>query len=177
MKIRVDNGKYTFVKSFETGTIQILRHGEPWHEQGDAFNALVSLMAELDAARVVLDAARLLSDDAPIEIKRALERHRALVDDREVPSAWAAPGADDQVAAQVSASSAQRIYTVAEVAEIVAKVRQEAPWGLTREDVDDLGWALAFAIRDGATASEAHEAHCRALLDRLRRACAAETPK
>jgi hypothetical protein len=39
----------------------------------------------------VLDAARLLGDDAPIEIKRALARHCALVDDRELPSGWAAP--------------------------------------------------------------------------------------
>lgn len=89
MKVRVSNGKYTFVR--EMATIQILRGGEPWHEQRDAFNAIASLMAELDAARVVLDAARLLKDDAPIEIKQALAKHRALVDDRELPSEWAAP--------------------------------------------------------------------------------------
>lgn len=89
MRMRVDSGKYTFVKVFETTTIEILRHGEPWHAQGDAFNAIASLMYELDAARVVLEAARRLGDDAPLEIRKAIERHRALVDDREKPSEWA----------------------------------------------------------------------------------------
>lgn len=87
MKVCVSSGKYTFVR--EMATIQILRGGEPWHEQRDAFNAIASMMAELDAARVVIDAARKLGDDAPIEIKIALEKHRALVDDRELPSEWA----------------------------------------------------------------------------------------
>lgn len=91
MRVRVDNGKYTFVKSSETTTIQVLRHGEPWHEQADAFNAITSIMAELDAARVVIAAARQLGDGAPIEIRQALEKHRALVDDQEQPSAWATP--------------------------------------------------------------------------------------
>lgn len=40
----------------------------------------------------------------------------------------------------------QRLYTIEEVAEIVAKVRQEAPWGLKSEDVADLANALDFAI-------------------------------
>ena len=88
MKVRVDNGKYTFEKVFKTGVIRILRHGEPWHEQSDAGNALASVMAELDAARVVLDAARALGEAAPIKIQRALKQHRALVDDREPPSEW-----------------------------------------------------------------------------------------
>jgi hypothetical protein len=90
MHVRVSSGKYTFVRVFKTTRIEILRGGETWHEQGEAFNAIASMMAELDAARVVLDAARLLGEDAPIEIKRALERHRALVDDCELPSEWAA---------------------------------------------------------------------------------------
>ena len=93
--VRVDNGKYTFVKVFETTTIEILRHGEPWHAQGDAFNAIMSLMTELDAARVVIDGARRaaarLGDDVPIEIKDALEKHCGLVDDHEMPSVWAVP--------------------------------------------------------------------------------------
>jgi hypothetical protein len=91
MKIRVDNGKYTFVKIFETTSIQILRHGEPWHEQQDAFNAIVSLMAELDAARYVIAVARQLGAGAPVEIKRALDKHEGLVDDQELPSDWTAP--------------------------------------------------------------------------------------
>lgn len=90
-RVRVDNGKYTFMKVFETTSIKILRHSEPWYEQQDAFNAIVSLMAELDAARVVLDAARKLGDAAPIEIKNALTTHRALVDDQELPTTWATP--------------------------------------------------------------------------------------
>lgn len=89
MKIHVDNGKYTFSIARPGIAIEIRRHGESWHRQEDAYNALHSIMAELDAARVVLQAARDLGDGAPAEIKRALERHRALVDDREAPSEWA----------------------------------------------------------------------------------------
>jgi hypothetical protein len=87
--VRVDNGKYEFRK---VGlVIEVFRGGKPWLTLHDGFNALMGMMCELDAARVVLDAARLLGDDAPREIKKALERHRGLVDDRELPSAWAAP--------------------------------------------------------------------------------------
>lgn len=97
--VRVDNGKYTFVKIFETTSIQIHRHGQPWHEQQDAFNAIVSLMVELDAARIVVDGARRaaarLGDNAPVEIKDALVKHRSLVDDHEPPTMWAAVKLDD----------------------------------------------------------------------------------
>lgn len=88
MKINVDSGKYTFVKNGPV--IEILRYGEPWHEQETAFNALVSIMSELDAARVVLQAARSLGDDAPVEIKDAMRHHRSLVGDYQNPSDWAA---------------------------------------------------------------------------------------
>lgn len=89
--VRVDGGKYTFVNRL--GEIQILRHGEPWHEQTAAGNALASIMAELDAARVVVAAARALEADglesAPIRyLNEALARHDALVGDREPPSDW-----------------------------------------------------------------------------------------
>jgi hypothetical protein len=84
--VRVDNGKYAFRKAGLA--IEVDRHGKPWITFHDGTNALSSVMSELDAARVVLEAARKLGDDAPIEIKRALEKHRALVDDREQPSAW-----------------------------------------------------------------------------------------
>lgn len=87
MKIRTDNGKYTFVK--QGITIEILRHGEPW-TCAEPFNAIASLMAELDAARVVLEVARLLGDEAPAPLRLALQRHAALVDDREPPSEWSA---------------------------------------------------------------------------------------
>lgn len=93
MRVRVSNGKYTFVH--DPLRVEILRYGEPWHMQQEAANALHSIMAELDAARVVLAAARDLGDDAPVEIKDALARHRALVDDRERPSAWSSPWAQD----------------------------------------------------------------------------------
>jgi len=45
----------------------------------------------------------------------------------------------------------QRLHTRAEVAEIVAKARQEAPWGLTRDDVDALVDGLDYAILGRAT--------------------------
>lgn len=103
--IRVANGKYTFVLDGMTSTFSILRHGEPWHgPQGAAVNAIMSMMAELDAARVVVQAARdlanhmermLVSDlqkltdgDAFVGITRAVATHDRLVDDREPPSAW-----------------------------------------------------------------------------------------
>lgn len=88
--VRVDNGKYTFVQNdADPWVIKIQRHGEDWHRQEEASNALSTMMAELDAARVVIAAARALGGDAPREILKALERHCALVSDREKPSAWA----------------------------------------------------------------------------------------
>jgi hypothetical protein len=86
MRIRVASGKYTFA---QVGTfIDITRYGEPWHKQEGAFNAITSMMYELDAARVVLEVTRSMGDDAPIEIKRALAQHDSLVSDREPPSEW-----------------------------------------------------------------------------------------
>jgi hypothetical protein len=85
-RINVENGKYTFVKHDQF--IEILRHGEQWHKQSFAYAALVGIMAELDAARVVLRAARELGDDTPSEIKNALDQHGKLIGDRELPSKW-----------------------------------------------------------------------------------------
>jgi len=90
--VRVDSGKYTFVRSL--GGIRILRHGEPWHEQTEAGNALSSIMAELDAARVVVAAVRTAIAMGLVKsagIDAALAKHAALVDDREPPSEWACP--------------------------------------------------------------------------------------
>lgn len=86
--VRVSRGKYTFIK--RSLSIVILRHGEPWHEQQDAFNALASIMAELDAARAVIAAARTLykNGDASQDLIDALAAHTALVDDSEPPSEW-----------------------------------------------------------------------------------------
>ena len=83
--------KYTFIK--RNSAIAIDRHGEPWHEQEGAYNALASIMAELDAARVVLAAARSLEKQgaAPQSLINALRLHEQLVDDSEHPSEWAAP--------------------------------------------------------------------------------------
>lgn len=95
-EVRVDGGKYTFVRTVGGG-IEILRHGEPWHEQTEAANALMSIMAELDAARVVLGVAReslepMATDQEVYEfvqrVRRALNKHAALVNDIEPPSAW-----------------------------------------------------------------------------------------
>lgn len=66
----------------------------------------------------------------------------------------------------------QRLYTVAEVAEIVAKVRQEAPWGLTREDVVELVGVLKFAIYGEERPSGAVELRRKILHDRLVRVVA-----
>lgn len=94
--VRVDSGKYTFVNRL--GSIAILRHNEPWHEQDEAGNALASIMAELDAARVVLAAVREAVKDGRVamgglrvaqELNAALAKHEALVSDAEPPSDWA----------------------------------------------------------------------------------------
>ena len=103
--VKVYDGKYTFVNRL--GTIEILRYGKPWHEQTMAGNALSSLMAELDAARVVVQAARVLGDrmermpiaelqllakyEEFVGITRALALHGRLCDDREPPSEWCLP--------------------------------------------------------------------------------------
>lgn len=86
-RVRVDSGKYTFVIPSGGLRVEILRHGEPWHDQEQAFNALHSIMCELDAARVVIAAAREFPGDGAT-ILRALRQHDALVSDREPPGAW-----------------------------------------------------------------------------------------
>lgn len=90
--VRVENGKFSFVR--QRLTIDVLRNGESWiNFQGGGTPAIMSLMAELDAARVVLEAVRKLARESgvPVELKLALERHLALVDDLEPPSEWTKP--------------------------------------------------------------------------------------
>jgi hypothetical protein len=89
--VRVSSGKYTFVVE-ATPAISILRYGEPWHRQQDAFNAMHSIMCELDAARVVLDAVRQSYErgELPMSLCDALHKHEALVSDNEKPSMWTA---------------------------------------------------------------------------------------
>lgn len=104
-RVGVCGGKYTFVIPSGDYRVSILRYGELWYgPQAEASNALRSIMAELDAARVVLQAARALCDafeklpidaaqalamcgDAPVALVRALALHGRLVDDCEPPSA------------------------------------------------------------------------------------------
>lgn len=98
MKVSVSNGKYTF-EGLDLVRIDVSRHGEPWVADVRPLNAIHSMMCELDAARVVLAAVRdilkpgaELGETTPRErLEAALARHRALVDDIEQPSAWAAP--------------------------------------------------------------------------------------
>lgn len=102
-RIKVDNGKYEFIQR-GGWKLDVLRHGEPWVEDLDASKAIGSMMAELDAARVVLAAARALAkffETMPMELAqmlakpeepallvRALNKHAALADDQEPPSLW-----------------------------------------------------------------------------------------
>lgn len=88
-RVNVEGGKYTFVSDVRDVNVVILRHGKPWHEQSAAGNALRSIMAELDAARVVMKAAR--EFDSLTNLKCALALHDRLVDDRDPPSTWAQP--------------------------------------------------------------------------------------
>lgn len=98
-RVSVENGKYTMVENLGY-KIDILRYGEPWITDITGSKALGTMMSELDAARVVLQAARnwrtAMSGpmheqaDADQALCAALELHDQLVDDREPPSAWAA---------------------------------------------------------------------------------------
>lgn len=102
--VSVDGGKYKFIARLGY-VIDVDRHGEAWVTGLDAPKAVASLMSELDAARVVLAAARTLCDafeklpmaastalascgDAPVGLVRAVALHGRLCDDREPPSAW-----------------------------------------------------------------------------------------
>jgi hypothetical protein len=98
-KVSVSSGKYTFVQPKDDYKIHILRYGESWVQDLDGSNALFSLMAELDAARVVLEAARKWNQSFSIDAKPrtvqsdnelmdALAKHDRLVDDHQPPSDW-----------------------------------------------------------------------------------------
>ncbi|HEU4726486.1 MAG TPA: hypothetical protein VFT22_01295 [Kofleriaceae bacterium] len=89
----VDSGKYTFIRR-EDGTIDVLRHGEPWLQRCMPQGGIQSLMFELDAARVVVQAAREAVDAPTLRrkefLQHALAHHDRLVDDRTPPSEWCA---------------------------------------------------------------------------------------
>jgi len=94
-RVKVDNGKYTFVAAHDGSGVSILRHDKPWHgPQNAASNALIAIMCELDAARVVVAQARqtlLYATEglAPSQgLRQAIDRHDRLVGDDEPPSEW-----------------------------------------------------------------------------------------
>lgn len=95
MKIRVDNGKYTFQTASNGYGIDVLRCDEGWASDLPCPKAIHSMMYELDAARVVLAAVRELADSAVgirpccAPLLDALDKHDRLVGDREPPSEWA----------------------------------------------------------------------------------------
>lgn len=107
-RVKVDNGKYEFIQrgGFK---VDILRHRKPWVEDITASKAIGSMMAELDAARVVLEAARDFVFIAQVNgrggevlaLVRALAAHDACVGDRQPkPTEWArsyclCPGGDE----------------------------------------------------------------------------------
>lgn len=114
MNIKVNSGKYTFCTD---GAMQIVdiwrgagRAGSAWVTLHDGFNAIHAMMCELDAARVVVAAARsialgndaaTLPRDMPPALARALELHDALVSDRTPPSDWAqTPLLSDEIGAE-----------------------------------------------------------------------------
>ena len=100
MKINVDNEKYTFVNRDGGFEVDVLRHGQPWMTDIECPKAISTMMAELDAARVVIQAVREhleiyghgRDEDSKIMVKElalAMKLHGQLVDDREAPSEWA----------------------------------------------------------------------------------------
>lgn len=103
--VSVDGNKYTFIIPKNDYKFRILRYGDEWHGPiGEASNAIHSMMCELDAARVVLQAARKLASvferlpldltrklaeyDEPVGIIRALGQHDRLVGEGSPPSEW-----------------------------------------------------------------------------------------
>lgn len=94
MKINVDDGKYTFQTAEDGCGVDVLRYGKPWIESATGSNAIHAMMYELDAARLVVQAARQIVDpegdiaDVVEFLRAALKRHSRLVDDRELPSEW-----------------------------------------------------------------------------------------
>lgn len=106
--IAVDSGKYKFVQRGGF-TIDILRHGQPWIEDITGSKAIGSMMYEIDAARVVLEAARQVvavetangRGDSVKALVRALATHDACVGpEQPSPTEWArsyclCPGGDE----------------------------------------------------------------------------------
>lgn len=87
-RVRVDNGKYEFVMR-DGNDFDIIAY-DPSAPARDAVHAM---MCDLDAARVVVQAARKCVEadfppSLPAGLAAALALHDRLTDDREPPSAW-----------------------------------------------------------------------------------------
>lgn len=170
-RVSVDNGKYTFVVPADDYRVSILRYGEPWHgPQSEASNALHTIMYELDAARVVVQAARATVEAVrarrasgeefdpryfPLALADALAIHDRLTSDREPPSAWA-----------TVEQSAKQWLPNATAAERTQSAFMAMPMAATLADLDYL-----HARIDGSTISaqdavsvESLYAECRARL-------------
>lgn len=97
--VRVDGGKYEFIHRVPRATwVAVYHYGSPISPGSDEHgNAIASMMAELDAARVVVAAVRANiqklegKDVYPAWAVDALALHDRLCDDREPPSEWAQP--------------------------------------------------------------------------------------
>lgn len=98
-RVSVDGGKYTFVIPENDYKFRILRHGEEQYGPiGEASKAVHSMMCELDAARVVLQAVKdgltygkYDSGNAlkfVMKMEKSIERHNALVGESMPPSEW-----------------------------------------------------------------------------------------
>lgn len=103
MKIKVHNGKYEFDAS--EWRLRVRRYGDDWMPDMPGKNAVISMMQELDAARLVVQAVRKLSDrmetlpiavvnwiakhDEFVGLTRAIAHHDRLVTSHEPPSEWA----------------------------------------------------------------------------------------
>lgn len=151
--VKVSNGKYTFVKLAGGATIQILRHGEPWHEQTTAYNAIASMMAELDAARVVLQATRAhCRGTAPDNLlMAALELHDRLVLDstpvKQAPEPAAASGGPNTPRADAVPDSVEKLRLRALLQQLELRARQ---WAAAERQADDRAAELDRATEAAA---------------------------
>lgn len=98
-EVRIEGGKFTFIAPADHPTVRVIDRIEPdpWVYFVDKALAVLAMMRALDAARVVVQAARKLVEQhmpQPEECKvlaplaAALLLHDSLTSDREPPSAW-----------------------------------------------------------------------------------------
>lgn len=92
-RVSVDNGKYTFISGQGYGDIEVLRYNQQFLVIKAGSGAIYSLMCDLDAARLVLQATETdvpgeTIDDKLNRIKIALENHHGLVGAPMPPSEW-----------------------------------------------------------------------------------------